>query len=254
MLTRMIEDERIGDDIADLAALVLALAERLEELAPEEDSTMADLRARVRQLTSPARGPIRLSSVSANSVVVTEPGGLARLVITGRGTFPTQIQIAGQVIEHRREVAGMLFFSDEGDECGGLTYGGEDGHQGGILAFDQYHGDQVVQIWHEDSPSGRTAGLVVSDQPNKPATEIIERFEAARALPEAERSEAFRRLRDEGFRMTERVIVGKSRDGSSEVTLADANGVVRIAMRVRADGTPSIEVLDSDNNPIWHAP
>lgn len=44
-----------------------------------------------------------------------------------------------------------LFFNDEGDECGGLIFGGEGDYQSGSLTFDQYHGGQVIQFWHEDS-------------------------------------------------------------------------------------------------------
>ena len=87
----------------------------------------------------------------------------------------------------------MLFFSDEGDECGGLIFGGESGYQGGSLTFDQYHGDQVAELWHEDSDAGRTVALVVSDQPDLPLPALIARDDVVRTLPEEERNRCLQR-------------------------------------------------------------
>ena len=246
------------DDVAELASLVIALADRLEAAAPPDAPADAEaletIRERAQRLASSERGPVRVSALAAPSITVTEPDGRTRMVLSGRGTFPASIQVAGRVIDHVREVAGMLFFSDEGDECGGLIFAGEDGHQVGSLTFDQYHQDQVIQVFQDDSPDGRIAALMVNDQPNLPLPELIDRYDAIRALPEEEQEDAVRALHEEGHHAAQRIMVGKVPDGRARVTLADADSNVRLALTVTADGTPSIEVFDADGEVVWQAP
>lgn len=245
---------RTNDDVAELAELVHALADRLEAVSSEDVGALEEIRRRASRLSDPDRGPVRLRTVSTDSLTVTEPDGSMRMVLTGRGTFPTSIQIAGQIIEHPRDTAGMLFFNDEGDECGGLIFDGADGYQGGSLTFDQYQGDQVIQLWHEDSEAGRTAAIVVNDQPDAPLPEVMERYRALDSLPQDERAAAYECLRDEGYAMAQRMMAGKARDGSARVTLSAADGTPRILIAVQADGTPSIRVLDAEGIVIWQAP
>ena len=242
------------DDIAELAALVDQLADHLERLQPDAAGALDDITARAARLRSPDRGPTRLRALSADSISVTEPDGRVRLVIAGEGTFPTEIQMGGQVIEHPRQVAGMLFFNDEGDECGGLIFSGAAGYQGGSLTFDKYHGDQVIQFWHEDSEAGRMAALVVVDQPDVPFLEMARRWEEVQDLAPEARAAAFQQLADEGLAAAPRMVVGRVRDGSARVSLAAADGKDRIVVAVTADGTPSIRFLDADQNVTWQAP
>jgi hypothetical protein len=128
----MADEENPRDDIAELAQLVATLADRLVAVAPNETETTAVIRRRAERLTSPER-PVRMNAVEANSVAVTEPHGRVRLLMSGRATFPTSVQIAGKIIEHPRDTGGVLFFNEEGDECGGLVFSGETGYQVGSL-------------------------------------------------------------------------------------------------------------------------
>lgn len=54
---------------------------------------------------------------------------------------------------------GVIFYDDEGDECGGLVFGGrhvDGGHSaGGALLFDQFKQDQVIGLVHEDNETRR---------------------------------------------------------------------------------------------------
>lgn len=60
----------------------------------------------------------------------------------------------------RKRQAGFIFFNEEGDENGGLTFGGrsQDGvaRASGGLSFDQYHQDETVTLrYTQDGPGGR---------------------------------------------------------------------------------------------------
>ena len=243
------------DDVAELADLVAQLADRLKELQPEAAGALEEVKERAAKLSSPERGPAQFRSISSDSISVTEPDGTLRLLIASQGTFPTEIQVAGEIMQHARPgVAGMLFFTEEGDECGGLIFSGSDGYQGGSLTFDKYHGDQVIQFWHNDSEAGQTAALVVQDQPDVPIPELARRYKAIEELPEEDRAEAYERLREEGLASAHRMTVGRVSDGRALLALAAADGTVRIVVSVTEDGTPSIKFLDADQNVTWQAP
>lgn len=75
--------------------------------------------------------------------------------------------------------SGMLFYNEEGIECGGFIYDGAksaNGHSSGLsLTYDQYDGDQVMQLLTQDFKKGDkrmvTSSLVFNDRPEKETQE-----------------------------------------------------------------------------------
>lgn len=243
------------DDIAELASLMSELVDRLgQNAAPADLAALESIRARAERLASDDRGPVQVPALSVETISVVEPDGTLRLLLSSRARFPEAVQIAGEVIEHRRELAGVLFFSDEGDECGGLVFSGEDGQQVGSLTFDQYHGDQVIQLIQDESAEGKRAGLFVNDQPAIPLPELMRRWAAIGELPGGERKEARQRLRDEHAVAAQRLFAGKTTDRDAQVTLSAADGTVRLALRVTEEGHPSIQLFGANSEVIWQAP
>ena len=57
-------------------------------------------------------------------------------------------------MKQEKKRAGMLFYNEEGIEAGGFIYDGrknEKGHSAGLsLTYDQYDGDQVMQLLTTD--------------------------------------------------------------------------------------------------------
>lgn len=96
---------------------------------------------------------------------VVELDGRLRLVVTGAARFPPPV-LNGMVLERGVVgTAGVVFYDEQGDECGGLVFGGGvegEGHRRfGSLMFDRWHGDQVVQVTQWDDPRGQVNGLEV---------------------------------------------------------------------------------------------
>ncbi len=61
--------------------------------------------------------------------------------------------------------AGLLFFNDLGDECGGPAFGGsarEDATAG--LLFDRFGGDQTIGIDYAEGPKGYGASFFVRER------------------------------------------------------------------------------------------
>jgi hypothetical protein len=151
----------------------------------------------------------------------------------------------------KRSEAGLLFFNDEGDEAGGLTYRGErvNGRPFalGAFTFDQSKQDQTIAIRYNDVDGQRTAALEVWDRSDQPLSDLLKRLnEATKIANAAERAAAERRVRESAPPAPRRVYVGKTADRAATVSLSDGNGKPRLRMTVDATGNPRIKLLDAN--------
>lgn len=64
-------------------------------------------------------------------------------------------------------------------------------------------------------------------------------------MPEAERNKLFEQRQKDGYYLTSRLYLGKTRERDSMLNLKDAKGQSRLRLRVTADGAASIEFLDA---------
>ena len=157
----------------------------------------------------------------AERVDIIEEDGTLRLAISNSARAPDPV-CDGQILREGRNTAGLIFYNNEGDECGGLSFGGrrvEDGHGAfAVLMFDQFKQDQVVGIAHSDSVGRREAGLYVWDRPDEPFPAIGE---------------------------VGRLFAGKTVERAAVIELRDADGQARLRLSVAADGTAGLEFLDA---------
>jgi hypothetical protein len=185
-------------------------------------------------------------SITVHRINVVEPDGTLRMTISDRAQFPGII-VKGKEMPHasRDDVAGMIFFNDEGTENGGLIFSGKDenGHVtgSGHLSFDPYEQDQVVTLEQTQEDGKSDAGLTIADRPNAPMD-----FAALTKLETAPDGAAqMAKLRAQGAFGANRAFIGKDEDRNSLMNLKDAKGRTRLALRVAADGTASIQFLDA---------
>ena len=192
----------------------------------------------------------RLNLVDAN--------GTLRMVIANKDRMHPGV-MDGVTINRPRPVAGMLFFNEEGDEVGGLTFTGQ--VQEGTrranagLMFDQLKQDQTIGISYSETDGQRTAGLQVWDRADVPLSNLIRQLNAANALSDpAAREKAIQAARAAAPPGPRRVFVGKNTERQAVVSLADAGGKPRLVMKVDADGAASIEFLDAEGRVVQRVP
>jgi hypothetical protein len=166
----------------------------------------------------------------------------------------------GITIDRPRPVAGMLFFNDEGDEVGGLTYtgtvtGGRGRANAGIM-FDQLKQDQTIGISYQESNGQRSAGFQVWDRSDTVRlSELIAKLNAANKLPAgAERDQAVAAVRSTAPPGPRRVFVGKTADKAATMVLSDGDGRARLRLAVDASGNPRIEFLDERGRIVARIP
>lgn len=192
----------------------------------------------------------RFDEVSVSRLNIVEPNGKYRLVLSNSQRFPGLFMEGKEYRHFSRSGGGMLFFNDEGDEVGGMSFASnaERKSAGGSIMFDQYKQDQTVGLQYAEEKGARVAGLRVWDRPDysiKPLMEMSDK--AARASDDAERKqirgEMLAYAQAHGGGGAERLFAGKTQ-GDALVKLADPQGRARLVLKVGADGQPSIEFLD----------
>ena len=155
-------------------------------------------------------------------VDIVEADGTIRLAISNSARPPDPPSDRQTFKRSGGNRAGLIFYNEEGDQCGGLIFGGRraDGGYaaGGALLFDQFKQDQVVGISHQDVDGRRHAGVTVWDRCEEP-------FPAIGGAT--------------------RLFVGKTVERAAVVELRDAAGCVRLRLSVTDDGCAAVEFLDA---------
>ena len=193
----------------------------------------------------------RMDELTVSRLNIVERDGTLRMVISGRDDAPG-IYADNQEYPHPagRQIAGMLFYNQEGTEVGGLVFNGQETEGGDVstgvsLTFDDYEQDQALALQHIQEGRTKMSGLTITDRPET-------RYDFARlgALPDLsdeERQAEIAALAETGMLDAQRrLFIGRTRDGDAVLDLRDADGRARIRMRVTGDGETSIAVLDED--------
>jgi hypothetical protein len=191
----------------------------------------------------------KFEEIDVERINIVDKDGKPRLVVSNKDRFPDPI-IDGKTYPMRQggKTAGMIFYNDKGDECGGLSFSGQekDGTRraGAGLLFDQFNQDQTVGITYGDNDGRRTAGLNVWDRPDTPIAEMIEKLQSLQKMPDGpEKTRVLQKFR-ENSGVAQRVFVGKNKDKAAIVALSDPQGRPRIQLMVDAQGAARLEFLD----------
>lgn len=205
-----------------------------------------------------APGSGRFDEITVGRMNVVDANGALRLVISNKDRMHPGM-MDGKTIDRPRPVAGLLFFNEEGDEVGGLTFTGREvngrGRANAGIMFDQFKQDQTIGISYSETAGRRTAGLQIWDRPDTRLSELIERLNAANKIADpAERDKAIAAVRASAPPAPRRLFAGKLPDRSAAVSLSDAAGTPRLTLTVDADGDPRIEFLDGQGKVVSRLP
>jgi hypothetical protein len=195
----------------------------------------------------------RFDEIDVERINIIAPNGKPRLVISNAERAPDVIMNGKVYHRSGSNDAGMIFYNEEGNEDGGLGFSGRtrDGHTAasGSLMFDQYGQDQTVGLTYDEQDGRRSAGLRVWDRPDQPVTVLADMVEPIKLMPDGpEKTRRLAAVRDSvvklGLAGAQRVFVGKQRDKTATVVLADGNARPRLRLLVDSAGTARIEFLD----------
>src|SRR5258708_17416236 len=142
----------------------------------------------------------KFEEINAQRINIVDGDGTLRMVISNKDRMHPGV-IDGKTIDRPRPVAGLLFFNDEGDEVGGLTFTGRDANgtrqANAGLTFDQLKQDQTIGISYSEGNGRRSAGLQVWEPSDTRLSGLIEKLNAANPITSpAQRARRLSQVRD----------------------------------------------------------
>ncbi len=190
-------------------------------------------------------------------ITVVGEDNLPRMVLSNE-TRQHPGRMNGKVWEQRERPSGIIFFNNEGDECGGLVYQTKE-KDGKVLSgmsftMDNYKDDQVVQIlndeYYADGKAYIKRGISINQFPvGSNMEERNKKLKEYRAITdEKERKQKIRELmKNEGS--VNRLFIGRTKGNSSGLFLAGPDGAPKMMIYVNEQGVPKIQTFD-DNGEI----
>jgi hypothetical protein len=200
----------------------------------------------------------RFAEIDVERINIVEKDGKLRMVIGNKERTPGPVERGIPFGYGSGRRVGLIFYNDEGTECGGLAFGssrrGSAFEAGATLAFDQYDQDQAVVLQQYESDTRRYSGLAIAEYPtgitNKQRTE---QYEKLGKMPDGPaKKEAMDKLA--AFDGRTRAYFGRAQDGAAVLRLADPAGNTRLRLRVDALGAARIEFLDEKGRVVRSIP
>ncbi len=153
----------------------------------------------------------------------------------------------------RERPAGIIFFNNQGDECGGLIYKAteKDGKivSGMSFTMDNYKNDQVLQILNDEQyVDGKTfieRGISINEYPEGADHDVKNQKlkELNKIKDDKERKEKINELMKKEEQV-QRLFMGRTQGNSSGLFLAGADGKLKMMIYVDEKGEPKIQTLN----------
>jgi hypothetical protein len=196
----------------------------------------------------------RFEEINVERINVVEKDGTLKMVISNKqrqdpGTLD------GKKLAPRERDAGMIFFNDQGDECGGLSYGGNKRQADAGFSFDQCRNDQIIQMQYTEDSTGnhqvRSYGLKMWDRSeNAPLGELLQKVDSLKSLHDTAIYNAWiQKMIAQGLLGNERLFLGNNKTKEFGLFIRDDKGRPRIKLYVNQQNEPKIEFLDANGNP-----
>ncbi len=198
--------------------------------------------------------------ITVHRINVVEPDGTIRLILSNKANAPG-VYIRNKQYPHpTRQVAGLLFFDDQGTEDGGLVYGLSVDKAGRVtgsnvhLSFDKYMQDQIFTVDAGQEGKSTYSTLTMQDRGDYSIQEALEASARISKLPEDQRAAEWKKFAATHPGDHTRVVLGRASDGGSVLRLKDMEGRDRIVLRVAPDGTPALQMLDAEGKVVGEMP
>jgi hypothetical protein len=214
-------------------------------------------------------GNQKFGVIDVERINIVEKDGTVKMLITNTGNFPSGNDKINNrpTTEGREKRTGILFYNEDGIECGGFIYDGkktESGHAAGLsLTYDQYDGDQVMQLLTQDEGQGDkrfvSSTLAFNDRPSKESQikveEIMKELKELREKDPKAMEEKYKQYVKQGLiGGVPRVLLGKSKKQDNGLFLFDDKGMRRAMFYVDKENNAKLEFFDEKGNTIASFP
>lgn len=206
-----------------------------------------------------AKQKTRFEEIEVERLNIIEKDGQLKMVISNKERQHPGIIDGKTIPRSEGRSPGIIFFNAKGDECGGLifdsTQTGDQSENFGLLTFDKFRQDQTIGLQHTEKNGQYFAGLVVWDRPDTLLSEVLDEFDALEIMIEGpEKQAAMKKLKERGEFGITRTVVGKDKDKTALIMLADPKGQPRLKISVDVQGNPRLDFLDETGQVTYSLP
>ena len=193
--------------------------------------------------------------ITAERIDIVDANGQIRMAISNHDRQHPGT-LGGKELPKRDRPAGMIFFNDDGDECGGLVYDGNKKGAGMVYSIDQYLNDQIMQIQYNQYNEGKTLqrsyGFKLWDKyDNYPSAKVMAYVDSLKKLNDTNAyNTGIKKLQQPGVITAERLFVGKNTKGEVGLFLRDDKGKPRLKIYINSKNQPVIETLNDKGEVI----
>ena len=211
----------------------------------------------------------KFTEIDVERINIVERDGTVKMIITNVERFPNGKDVLNNrpTNKDRKKRAGMLFFNEEGIENGGLIYDGsktKNGHSAGLsLTYDQYDGDQVMQLLTQDVGDGDkrfvSSTLAFNDRAKNEnqlrTIQIMEELETLKLKDPQLMQKKYNEYLAQGYiGGVPRLMLGKSRNENNGLFLFDDKGKPRAMFYVDKNNNAKLDFLDDKGNKVASFP
>ncbi|WP_313808042.1 hypothetical protein [Flavobacterium sp.] len=201
---------------------------------------------------SPKNNIEHFDEITVKKITVTGEDNLPRMVLSNE-TRQHPGRMNGKEWKKRQRPSGIIFFNNEGDECGGLIHQTKikDGKiiSGMSFTMDNYKDDQVVQLlndeYYADGKAFIQRGIKINEFPL--GSDIDERNkeieEINKITDEKERNLKLNELWSKKGAIN-RLFIGRTKGNSSGLFLSGPDGKPKMMIYVDEKGNPKIQTLN----------
>jgi len=194
----------------------------------------------------------KLDELIVKKITIVGEDNLPRMVLSNE-TRQHSGRMNGKEWPKRERPSGIIFFNNQGDECGGLVYQTKD-KDGKIISgmsftMDNYKDDQVVQIlndeYYANGKSSIERGISINQYSDGTNIDVRNKKleELEKIKDEKEREQKISELmQKEGS--VNRLFIGKTRGNSSGLFLAGPDGKPKMMIYVDEKGDPKIQTFN----------
>jgi hypothetical protein len=193
----------------------------------------------------------KLDELTVKKITVIGEDNLPRMVLSNE-TRQHPGRMNGKEWEKRERPSGIIFFNNQGDECGGLVFQTKekDGKiiSGMSFTMDNYKDDQVLQIlndeYYADGKAYIKRGISINQFPvGSNIDERNNKLKELRAIADKkERKEKINKLMEKEGSVN-RLFIGKTKGNSSGLFLAGPDGSPKMMIYVDDKGVPKIQTF-----------
>ena len=185
-----------------------------------------------------------LKELNVEKLNIVEPDGTVKMTLFNTKNMPKVFFDGEEVFKgHRQDdnTAGLMFYDENGVECGGLIFGGKNGVHSMGLTMDKQNIDQVLQIASVETPQGHKYGIKLSQRPDKNFRQYEEELNLLETLPAEEAEKLAKQINIEH---ATRLSILHEETGKVGITIFDSKGIERIVLAVDENDVPSIKIMN----------